>query len=647
MKLNWLLSIILLSSIYHAQDPVILTINDSKVYKSEFEQIYWKNKKEKLATKEDLDEYIELFINFKLKVIAAENKGLDTIKKFINELKGYQIQLEKPYLTDTSINEDLIQEAYFRTVNEINASHIMIKLSPNPNDEDTLKAWEKISEIRKQLISDGKNFENLAVKFSEDPSVKYNKGNLGYFGAFKMIYSFEEAAYTTPIGEISPIIKTRYGYHILKPHDIRKAKGKVKTSHIMIAVNPNIQGENEIANEKINTIHSKLADGESFNVLAQKYSEDRKSAKKGGDLGWIESGGNVYKEFEDAVFSLKNDNDYSMPFKTPNGWHIVKRSEFEEIGDFEELKYELKNKIQKDIRSQKTISSFLEKLKKEYNFRSRFSAKEISSIINNKNFNSNSIKSNDKLNYNSVIILSFAGNNYFNLDFISFLKKMQVLNKCKSEMSLIKNQFEKFTRRELLNYEKTQLSEKYPAFKALLKEYRDGILLFEISDQMIWSKAVKDTIGLQNFYNENKNNWKWPNRINAEYFYAESKKSIDKIYSFKKKNKISNDSIISLVNNNSEIKAFFKSEIKEITITNSSLDDISIGLQKPMLKDEKWQITNILEVIPARVKTLEEAEGKIISEYQSQLEKNWISKLKKENKVNVNFKTLYSIKEKP
>ncbi len=647
MKLNWFLLLILARFISYGQDPVILTINDTKVYRSEFEQIYWKNKKEKLATKEDLDEYIELFVNFKLKVIAAENKGLDTLKKFINELKGYQIQLEKPYLTDTSINDDLMQEAYFRTVNEINASHIMIKLPPNPSPQDTLKAWKKISEIRKQLTSTNKDFENLAIKYSEDPSVKYNKGNLGYFGAFKMIYSFEDAAYSTPIGNISPIVKTRYGYHILKPNAIRKAKGKVKTSHIMIAINPNVPEENQIAKEKINTVYNKLQDGESFNLLAQKYSDDRKSAKKGGDLGWIGSGGNVYKEFEDAIFSLKENSEFSRPFKSPNGWHIVKRIDFEPVRDFKEIKYELKNKIQKDVRSQKTISSFLEKLKKEYDMNANCSEKEIMLLLNNKNFNPNNIRYNDKLKYSNNIILSFSEYNFSNLDFISFLKKVQLLEKCKSDISTIKSQFQKYIRKELLSYEKTQLPKKYPEFKALLKEYRDGILLFEISDQMIWSKAVKDTVGLQNFYNRNKTNWMWPNRIKAEYFYSESKKSINKLYSLKKKNKLSNDSIISIVRQYSSDKITFKSEINELDSLKSSLSEISIGLQKPKFKDNKWEIINILELIPSRPKTLEEAEGKIVSEYQNQLEKDWIAELKKKNKVSINYDTLYSIKEKP
>jgi peptidyl-prolyl cis-trans isomerase SurA len=648
MKLTWFFSILFIGSSFLAQDPVILTINEVDVHKSEFEQIYWKNKKEKLATKDDLDEYIELFVNFKLKVIAAENKGLDTLSKFINELKGYQTQLEKPYLTDTSINDNLLKEAYFRTVNEISASHIMIKLPPNPSPEDTLKAWNKISEIRNRITRENGDFEEFAEKLSEDPSAKFNKGNLGFFSAFKMLYSFEEVAYNTPLGDVSKIVRTRYGYHILKPNSTRKAKGKVKTSHIMIAVDPKSKGENEAATEKINNLYDKLKNGESFKTLAQDYSEDRKSAKKGGELGWISSGGNVYQEFEDAIFSLKNDNDFSSPFKTPNGWHIVKRLSFEPIGDYESLKYELKNKIQKDVRSQKTISSFIEKLKKEYQFKSFLKTGELSRILNSTKFNFNQLELNKKLKSIDKTILSFANINYNYLDFIYYLDKTKLLKKCLENQSLIDKQFRNFTKKEIINFEKTQLSIKYPDFKALLKEYRDGILLFEISDQMIWSKAIKDTMGLKKFYNNNSDKWRWEDRIKAEFFYSESKKQIKRVYNLKKKATISNDSIIKFVNSNSSEKTTFKTETSTLeSMNNNSLSTIEVGLQKPILKDEKWQIINILEKLPSRPKTLDEAEGMIVSAYQNYLEKSWISKLKSDNKTAVDYKVLYSIKEKP
>ena len=315
------------------------------------------------------------------------------MKKFINELNGYKVQLEKPYLIDTSINESLIKEAYYRTVNEINASHIMVKLPPNPAPKDTLKAWGKIDSIRKVVLKRG-NFEEIAEEISEDESARFNKGNLGYFNAFKMIYTFEDAAYTTPIGKISNPIRTRYGYHIVKPNSLRKARGRVKTAHIMIAVDPNQKKEDINAEEKINSIYNKLNNNESFKELAKEYSDDRNSARKSGELGWISSGGNFYQEFENAVFSLKNDGEISAPFKTPNGWHIVKRLAYETVGEYDKLKYELKNKIQKDARAQKTRKSFINNLKIAYNLEGNFNPKKIQSILKHKSFDTTNILEN-------------------------------------------------------------------------------------------------------------------------------------------------------------------------------------------------------------------------------------------------------------
>ena len=316
-------------------------------------------KKREIVTKEDLDEYIQLFINFKLKVLAAENAGLDTMKKFINELNGYKVQLEKPYLIDTSINENLIKQAYYRrTINEINASHIMVKLPPNPLPKDTLKSMDE-DRFNKKNRYQRRKFEEIAEEISEDPSARFNKGNLGYFNAFKMIYTFEDAAYTTPIGKISNPIRTRYGYHIVKPNSLRKARGRVKTAHIMLAVDPNQKGENINAKEKINSIYNELKNNGSFEELAKEYSDDRNSARKGGELGWISSEETFTKNSENVAFSLKSDNELSAPFKTPNGWHIVKRLAYEQVGDYDKLKYELKNKIQKDARAEKTRTYLL------------------------------------------------------------------------------------------------------------------------------------------------------------------------------------------------------------------------------------------------------------------------------------------------
>ena len=647
MKLIKTLGIIFCFATLSGQDNTILKIDNQTVNKAEFEQIYWKNKKEKIATKEDLDEYIKLFVNFKLKVIAAEELGLDTTKKFINELSGYRVQLEKPYLIDTSINEDLINEAYYRTINEVNASHIMTKLRPNPSPEDTLKAYNKILDIRNKILSGNIGFEEAAEELSEDPYAKSSKGNLGYFNAFKMLYSFECAAYETPVGKVSEIVRTKYGYHIVQPNSIRKAKGRVKTSHIMITTSS--KKENILSEEKINSIYKELVEKtKTFEELAIQYSEDRKSAKNGGEIGWINSGGNFYPEFEEAVFSLKTDGEYSKPFKTPNGWHIVKRLSYEPIGDLKSMSYNLKNKIQKDARAQKTKSSFINKLKTEYQLKNMFNIKVLVSILENKNFDFENIELNKNLKNINIEVLNFSNVSFTNFDFIKYLVKSKLISKDKIDENLIKQQFVKFTNQNLIEFEKTQLETKHPDFKALMKEYRDGILLFEISDQNIWTKAIKDTAGLKEFYKLNKDTWKWPNRINGTLFSSESKKTVNKVKTLKLKKSLSNDSIMSILNKDNLFNLKYENKIIDnFNKYNLTFDDLEKGFNGPFKFEEKWVLIYVEDKLPQRNKELKEAEGIIVSAYQNYLESQWLSSLKEKHEISINYETLYSIKQKP
>ena len=647
MKLIKTLGFIFCFTTFFGQNNTILEIDNQTVNKIEFEQIYWKNKKEKIATKEDLDEYIQLFINFKLKVIAAEDLGLDTTKKFIDELSGYRVQLEKPYLIDTSINEDLINEAYYRTINEVNASHIMTKLGPNPRSEDTLKAFNKIKDIRNKIISGKVGFEEAAEELSEDPYARSSKGNLGYFNAFKMLYSFECAAYNTPIGKISDIVRTKYGYHIVKPNSIRKAKGRVKTSHIMITTS--LKTENNLSKEKINAIYKDLVGKtKTFEELAVEFSEDRKSAKNGGEIGWINSGGNFYPEFEEAVFSLNINGEFSKPFKTPNGWHIVKRLNYEPVGDLKSMSYNLKNKIQKDARAQKTKSSFINKLKIEYQLKNMLNMKELITIIKNKNFNYENMEANKKIKTIKNTLLMFSNISFTNYDYIEYLLKSKSIEKNKIDQNLIKQQFEKFINQKIIDFEKTQLESKHPDFKALMKEYRDGILLFEISDQKIWTKAIKDTAGLKEFYALNKATWIWPNRVNGTLFTSESKKTLKKVSSLKTKKLLSNDSIMSILNKDNLFNLKYENKIiDDFSKYNLTFDQLNKGYNGPFNYEEKLVLIYVEEKLPQRNKELKEAEGIIVSAYQNYLEDQWLTRLKKNHTITINHNTLYSIKQKP
>ncbi len=316
---NLLLSMALVSTMVSGlagqEQPVLLTIADDKVTLDEFERIYKKNNNEASLNRQTPEEYLELFINFKLKVKEAEALGMDTTAKFINELEGYRVQLAKPYLADEETKEEMMQEAYERAKLDINASHILIKLPPNPSPADTLAAFKKITDIRQRIVN-GEDFATVARATSDDGSVQRNGGDLGYFTVFSMIYSFENMAYNTPVNTLSQPFRTNYGYHILQIHDKRPARGQVKVAHIFIRT-PEGMGEPEkkTAYEKAQMVYDSLQLGADFGHMARSYSEDPSSARNGGEIPWFGTG-RMIPEFEDVSFNIENKGDFSKPLKS-------------------------------------------------------------------------------------------------------------------------------------------------------------------------------------------------------------------------------------------------------------------------------------------------------------------------------------------
>ncbi|UPT71482.1 MAG: peptidylprolyl isomerase [Flavobacterium sp. JAD_PAG50586_2] len=333
---------------------VLFTINEKPYYTDEFSRIYKKNLDlVKDDTQKDLNQYLDLFVGYKLKVNKAYKLGLQNNAPYQNELKSYRTQLAKTYFNDTKITQELLEEGYNRLQKEIKTSHILVLADENATPEDTLKAYNKINDIRKKALA-GEDFAALAVQYSEDPSAKDNKGDLGYFSAFRMVYPFENAAYNTPKGEVSKIIRTRFGYHILKIYDVRANRGEITVAHIMILNPKPEETDKDKAKNTINDIYSKISQGEKFEDLAKQFSEDKSSSSKGGLLNKFGSGQLSSEEFENTAFSLANVGDISKPFQSQFGWHIVKLIEKHPIKTMEEMKPELETKIGKDDRSKKS-----------------------------------------------------------------------------------------------------------------------------------------------------------------------------------------------------------------------------------------------------------------------------------------------------
>ncbi|HBS19518.1 MAG TPA: peptidylprolyl isomerase, partial [Flavobacteriales bacterium] len=348
-------------------ETYVLEVGSEMVTLADFKHVYGKNNRDSVYTIEALDDYMELFVNFKLKVLEAEAMGMDTAAAFKKELAGYRTQLARPYLVDGDLLDALVDEAFERKGMEVRASHMLISVDANASPADTLNAWNRIQTLRKRVIN-GEDFEAVARSKggSEDPSVTSNGGDLGWFTAFQMVYPFENAAFNTAEGEVSNIVRTRFGYHILKVNGKRKARGEVQVAHIMVRM-PKDAPQDQVANAegRIMEVKRMLMSGESFESMAMKYSEDPSTANKGGLLPWFGTG-KMVEAFEDAAFAMDEPGDITGPVRTDYGFHILRLIDKKTLPTLEESRRELSKKVRRDSRADITKTSFVNKLKKEY-----------------------------------------------------------------------------------------------------------------------------------------------------------------------------------------------------------------------------------------------------------------------------------------
>ena len=638
----------------NAQDISFAKVGDDIIYLEDFLSIYNKNKdlSDTIIDPIELEEYLDLYVKFKLKVVEAKSLGMDTLASFKRELEGYRRQLAKSYLTDNEVTNQLLDEAYSRLKEEVNVSHILIKVDPDSSPNDTLVAFNKAKMIQNEA-KENDNFSQLARKYSDDPSVEKNNGELGYFSALYMLYPFENAAYNTNVGGISNPVRTRYGYHILKVNDRRDSRGEVKVSHIMISLNPKSNNDS-IAEKKINEIYDLLNSGEDFSSLAKKYSDDKKSASNGGNLDWFGSN-KMYESFELAAFNLEEKGDFSNPIKTPAGWHIIRLNDKKGLPSFQDIESSLKSRVEKDSRSQKSRDSLIKKLKQDFLFKEKKSSlKLIYNLINEDFFNSES-KSNEliKGNGNVLFTLNFDDkiNKYYQKDFVDFLISFKKNFRAKENVEVIINELYKtFTEQKILSFEDENLEFRYDDFRLLINEYHDGILLFELMDQKVWSKAAKDTTGLSLFFNNNINNYLFPNRILTKSYFCNSS-------NYKKVERsilkgMSDEKILSKFNRKSLLNlsiedSIFYSEEQDDVIYNKLNNNDKGFIYSNIDKDDpsSIEIIQIIDFLSPSPKKFKDIKGIVISDYQKYLEDEWLKILQEKYEVIINTDLLAALKD--
>ena len=635
---------IILSILLGALSPVIsaqnvLTIDNQNISLDEFNNVFNKNNYNSELTKEYLDEYMQLFVNFKLKVKEATELGLDTNAAFKSELNGYRIQLAKPYLKNKEFDKGMLSEAYERMQQDIKASHILIKVDKNSTAKKDKEAYDKILKIRSLILDNKISFADAAKKNSDDKSALSNGGDLSYFTAFMMVYDFESAAYSTEIGEISMPTKTKSGYHIIKVTDKRKASVEVKVAHIMFKSG---QGSNEKkineAKDNIEKIADMLKKGDSFPDVAKRFSEDKSTAIKGGTLPAF-GVGKMVPEFESVAFKLKEIGDISKPFRTEYGWHIITLLERKEIPKFEKIKAELERRIKSDSRNELSKKALYTKLRKTYKV---VNNPKVYNLFRKKAAYPILTGTFSSLSKNSTQLLTLNGEKIQVNSFVNYILSNQKKGDNIDEMYI------DFVNQELLAYEESKLKTKYPEYRSLLQEYREGILLFDLTNTKVWTKAVEDTVGLKDFYTKNINNYIWGNRVDATVYSCIdllTAKSVKKAIHKKHRGNITDSEILNKINTDAPLSLQVNSKLF-LNGENEYIDSVvwKLGIARDIKTENgSYIIVDIHNILQSEVKAFNETKGKVISDYQNTLEIEWIASLKKKYKVSVNKEVLYTL----
>ncbi|MCG2610579.1 peptidylprolyl isomerase [Flavobacterium sp. SM15] len=615
---------------------VLFTIDGKPYYTDEFSRVYKKNLDlVKDDSQKDLNHYLDLFIGYKLKVNKANKLGLQNNAAYQNELKSYRAQLSKNYVTDTKVTKELIEEAYKRSLKEVRASHILITLDENAEPADTLKAYNKAIEARKRILA-GESFETVAAQVSQDPSVKDNKGDLGWFSAFRMVYPFETAAYKTKKGEVSMPARTRFGYHLIKVNDVRENRGQVSVAHIM-TLNGQTEAEAAAAKSTIEDVYKKLKQGESFETLAQQFSQDKSSSGKGGQLQRFGSGELSSEEFENVAFSLKNKGELSAPFQSQFGWHIVKLMDKFPVKTFDESQADLDSKIRRDDRSKLIDASLNQKLHAKYEVKRNDKAyKGAVALLNDKFYTQEWVAPAVK-DAAEVLVTINKTEKVKTSEFLGFISNQQKANiTIKPTSKLADKLYEKFINEKLAKYYDDNLEKEFPDFANVMEEYRDGLLLFDLMEKEIWAKAKTDSLGLKKFYEDNRANYMWKDRADVNVFSSTKMDVIKAAQKYLKQNK-SIDFIKSNLNKKDAVEIMVKSGVFELgSDALPKHKNLTVGLSDILHEGNYYFITQVNKMMPKEPKKLEETKGRVINDYQQYLESHWVDDLKKEFTVKVN-----------
>ncbi len=611
-------------------DLPVATYADEALTLSEFEDAYATAVGGRTTAANDslgaYQDFLERYVNFRLKVRQAYEIGLDQDSALQAEMASYRDQLARPYFTDQAVLDAIVRDLYEKQKEEISAAHILVQVAEDAPAADTLAAYEKITALR-DSIEAGMPFDEVAFRHSEDPSARRNRGDLGYFTGGRMIEPFENAAYATPVGEIAGPVRTRFGYHLLYVKDRRPRTPDIRASHILIRLQGQTEADSAAALETIRQIQDRLAAGEDFATLARLYSDDVASGRRGGDLGFF-GPGRMVQPFDAVAFSLENPGDVSDIVTTQFGYHLIRLEERQTRPTYEEAYEELKqtaNQLPRTALRRQQIG-VQEREAAGFTFDSTLVARALG------RFDADSLFMQIRRDgFGDLAGETFAtiGDRAYTLGEFHEHFVRNVGRPGADQAAQFYAEVDTYLANEGFAHALEGLEERDPDFRALLEQYVDGVLLFRISEDSVWTPAAQDTDGLRAYYEAHADRYRWPERKRILAFTSPS------------------DSMLTMVaadldagDGPDAILARYADSVLTLRLdtlyvadsTNSPVDQalgLGVGERTDVVPERSRLAVYVLDGIEApRAKTFEEARAEVVTQYQEVLEAEWVTRLR-------------------
>jgi len=626
----------------------LFTYGANSVSKEEFLRVYKKNSLNKTPDMSDtaLNSYLDLYSLFRMKVSEAEKEKIDTLKRIQDDLNGYRKQLAKNYLTDDNLTTRLVKEAYDRMKEDVRVEHILVSCPPGA---DTVAAYRKIDSIYHVIEAKKATFEQLAM-LSDDKGTREKGGDLGWITGMQVVYPFENAAYNTPVGKMSQPFRSQFGYHIVKVIAKRADRGQVKVAQILLA-SPKSRGESGLAEAKkrADSVEMMLKQGVPFHELVKKYSDDKYSVNDSGVLRPF-GAGHMTPEFEDAAFALKKSGDISEPIKTEYGYHIIKLISKMPLQPYDSIASQLKHKVENDSRAQTAREAYFDKIKQKNGYKEyKDNIDEIFQLVahhaTDTGKNKGMFKSIDFAADNKPVF-ELAGTKYSQYDFV---KSMEALTRGKlqgSRPTVLRDGFNIFVNNTVSDFEERRLAEENPEFKHLIEEYKDGIMLFELMDRNVWSKATKDSAGLKEFYDGHKSKYTWEPGFEGSVYTARNKETMDTVVTMINSG-ATDEQIVKILNTqkNPDRVSIQRGRYEFSKFKDASQSELTRNKMKMIsAMGSSYKMVYARQIFNTQTtKTLDEARGYVVADYQNFLEEQWNKKMRAEFPVKVNEKVFNSM----